>query len=162
MRLFIGIKLDNRVNSIINKICDNLYNEGIRGNYTNKNNIHLTLSFLGEINESKEKEITEVIDSLDVTNIKEIKITGISVLKDMIILNVEKSKELDCLYNELYNKLINLNYKLDNRHFFPHITLVREKNKDYKKGLELVSTFTKVTLFESKRINGVLTYVPLN
>lgn len=162
MRLFIGIKFDEKTMVLIDRIQGMLYNEGMKGNFTNKNNIHLTLSFLGEVNNDKVDVLKKIIDSIDVSKINTIDITGIDVLKDMIILNVNKSVELDNIYNDLVNKLSNNNFNIDKRPYFPHVTLVREKNKDYKKELNIKSKFTKITLFESTRINGVLTYIPLN
>ena len=162
MRLFIGIKFDEKTMVLIDRIQGMLYNEGVKGNFTNKNNIHLTLSFLGEVNNDKVDVLKKIIDSIDVSKINTIDITGIDVLKDMIILNVNKSVELDNIYNDLVNKLSSNNFNIDKRPYFPHVTLVREKNKDYKKELNIKSKFTKITLFESTRINGVLTYIPLN
>ena len=162
MRLFIGIKFDEKTMVLIDRIQGMLYNEGVKGNFTNKNNIHLTLSFLGEVNNDKVDVLKKIIDSIDVSKINTIDITGIDVLKDMIILNVNKSVELDNIYNDLVNKLSSNNFNIDKRPYFPHVTHVREKNKDYKKELNIKSKFTKITLFESTRINGVLTYIPLN
>ena len=162
MRLFIGIKFDEKTMVLIDRIQGMLYNEGVKGNFTNKNNIHLTLSFLGEVNNDKVDVLKKIIDSIDVSKINTIDITGIDVLKDMIILNVNESVELDNIYNDLVNKLSSNNFNIDKRPYFPHVTLVREKNKDYKKELNIKSKFTKITLFESTRINGVLTYIPLN
>lgn len=162
MRLFIGIKFDEKTMFLVDRIQGMLYNEGVKGNFTNKNNIHLTLSFLGEVNNDKVDVLKKIIDSIDVSKINTIDIIGIDVLKDMIILNVNKSVELDNIYNDLVNKLSSNNFNIDKRPYFPHVTLVREKNKDYKKELNIKSKFTKITLFESTRINGVLTYIPLN
>lgn len=164
MRLFIGIKLDNQAINKIKAIDNYLYSQSIRGNYTNYNNIHLTLIFLGEVKKENVNKIIEVANSIDTSNLKQITINEVVNFKEMIIAKVRKSQELDSVYNQLFEKLINLHYSIQNRPFFPHITLVRETNQMIGNVInkEIISGVSKVTLFESKRVNNELQYIPLN
>ena len=50
MRLFIGIKLDDIAIKKVNNYYKYFYSEKVKGNFTDLSNLHLTLSFLGEIN----------------------------------------------------------------------------------------------------------------
>ena len=162
MRLFIGIKIDNKALQKIDNIQKLLYNDGIRGNFTSKNLCHLTLAFLGEIEEYKVSELIDIISSIDSSKLKEIKFLNIELMNQILILKVLKTKELDAYHTALTNELLAHGFNFNYKSFFPHVTLVRESNKDYNKEFIFTSEVTKITLFESKRINGVLTYTPLN
>lgn len=48
MRLFIAINLSDAMkDALINTQCE-MYDRGVRGNYTKEENLHLTLAFIGE------------------------------------------------------------------------------------------------------------------
>lgn len=174
MRLFIGIKLDEIALKKVLAIMDSLYQNGIRGNFTNKNNIHLTLSFLGEINENNVSEIINIINDEEIkeiiNKIENLHITKMKPLKDMIVLELELTKSLEQLQKTLTKKLKNKGYRLEDRSYYPHITLVRQYTKSSNdmyitnivKDVDIFSTVTKVILFESKRIRKDLIYISLN
>ena len=69
-RLFIGVKFSDDVNDyfqtsqlMVEKYCE-------RANYTRYDNFHLTLRFLGMIEESKVPEIVQIIKDLEVQRMK--------------------------------------------------------------------------------------------
>ena len=85
----------------------------------------------------------------------------------MLIGEIEKEINLITLQKELVIKLKDNGFKIEDRSFYPHITLIRQvmglkplKIIDSK--LEIESMVNKITLFESTRINGKLTYIPKN
>lgn len=160
MRAFIGIKLDDKALKITNNYFNMLYQEGVRGNYTDIKNIHLTLSFIGETDRAE--ELKGIINSLDVSKLNYLTIKGIKALKDMLIYEVDKTQELEELYNELLEKLKKENFEVDNKSFFPHITLVRETNKQVVKKISFTSKVEKINLFESIRIKGKIHYISKN
>lgn len=160
MRAFIGINLDDKALKITNNYFNMLYQEGIRGNYTDIKNIHLTLSFIGETD--REEELKDIINSLDVSKLNYLTIKSIKTLKDMLIYEVDKTQELEELYNELLKKLKAKSFKVDNKPFFPHITLVRETNKQVVKEISFTSKVEKINLFQSIRIKGKIHYISKN
>lgn len=165
MRLFIGIKLNQIVINKIKTINNYLYSQNIRGNYTNYNNLHLTLVFLGEVKEENVKEIIKIVNETNISKLEEIELYEITNFKEMIILKVRNTKELNDIYNQLFNDLKRLHFNLQERPYFPHITLVRETNVEVQNILEnkiITNEVNKITLFESKRINKELQYIPLN
>ena len=122
--------------------------------------------FLGEVNENKLNTLKDIISSLNV-NFESIKINKFTKLKDMLIGEIEKEINLITLQKELVIKLKDNGFKIEDRSFYPHITLIRQvmglkplKIIDSK--LEIESMVNKITLFESTRINGKLTYIPKN
>jgi len=161
MRLFIGIKLDNKALKKVDNYMNYLYQKGVRGNYTKLANIHLTLAFLGELSSDKVDELLEIINSVDTSLLKNLTINKIKMLKSIITLNVLKEENLLNVQKDLINKLNNSGYKLEQREYVPHITLVRETSKPVEEDINIISEFTKITLFESRRTNNGLVYVDL-
>lgn len=157
MRAFIGIKLDQEVNKSLEALQKQMYQDNIRGNYSLVNNIHLTLDFLGEIEESDIEIIKSIIDKIKCPKI--IKLTGIKMLRDMIICEVQKSEELLTCQKKLVQLLREQGYRVDNKPYYPHITLVRQANKTINYEVSLESQVTKISLFESTRINNKLCYI---
>lgn len=172
MRVFIGFKIDDVLKKRIIEIRDNLKNEFIKGNYTLDENIHLTLKFIGDVEEGRLELIRECINRLNFNSFN-VEGAGLGLFKKrnkgIIYYNINKNKNLDMLYEEvsksLYNKgiidksQVGVNYK-------PHITLVRnlslnEERERYIKDIGKKKQQMRVegmTLFESTRIDGKLVY----
>lgn len=159
MRLFIGIGLEI-INAKIEKIKNYLYENGVRGNYTLKSNNHLTLSFIGE--ETRLEELTKIIVSLDDIKPKKLIITKVKPIRNMLVLELEQTDELLTYVKALREKLSERNFNYDKKPFVPHITLVREINKNVIMDSYQEVEVSKITLFESKRINGRLIYEEKN
>lgn len=160
MRLFIAIVLKRDTIRYIDKITMQLKANNVNGIYTRTDNIHITLSFLGEVDENKVDDIKNIMSTLNLCELKEIIFDEICNLKDMIIIKIRKSKELNDLYMDLNRKLFKANYLKEVKDFFPHITLIRETKKVINKQINLQANVQDVVLFESKRINQLLNYIP--
>lgn len=48
MRLFVAIQLSDDMKDSIEGVQDEFYDQGVKGNYTIRENMHLTLVFIGE------------------------------------------------------------------------------------------------------------------
>ena len=162
MRLFIGIKLDNKALKKVDNYMNYLYQKDVKGNYTKLANVHLTLAFLGDVSSDKVDELLEIINSVDTSSLKSLKINKIKMLKSIITLNVIRENILLNVQKDLTNKLNEKGYKLDQREYVPHITLVREASKTIEEDINIISEFTKITLFESIRTNNGMVYVDLS
>lgn len=158
MRSFIGIKLNDCIEDIKN-IINHLKQEDKLANYTRIENIHLTLEFLGEIELKDIKKIKEVFQEINANEFN-LKINKITNLKDMIILKVKENKELTKLQNTIHDKLESLGFKLEKRKFLPHITIARRTSLRIDQNISLTSKINSIILFESIRLEGILTYIP--
>lgn len=173
-RLFIGVHFDNEINNYfksaqlrIEKYCE-------RANYTSYDNFHLTLKFIGVMEESSILTIIDVIENL--------KATPVSVLFDHIGFFYKKGRyviymgtkpevmltELALKLNEELVKKGVVEYRLEDFSYTPHITLCRNARIlvhpiDLSKGIEIkyYARISNITLFESVNIDGKLMYKPI-
>ena len=163
MRVFIGIKVDSKAQNKIKSYFNLFYENKVRGNYTKISNLHMTLVFLGEISEDKIPILKSIINSVKL-EVNEIKLSKISTIKDILVSDIEENEGIVHMYNDLATKLEQANFKFEKHKLYPHITLIR-KAENYERfigcEMNITSTFDKITLFESKRINNELIYIDL-
>lgn len=159
MRCFIGLNFNSDASKKINNLSLSLKKSGVKGNYTDKSNIHLTLLFLGEVSLKDTEKIKEALGKIEFSSFS-ILINEVTKLKDIIILKIEKSDELMALQKEVVKKVKSIlpNIKEENE-FYPHITLVRENKDNIYKKISVIDKVNSIILFSSERINGKLQYI---
>ena len=163
MRLFIGIKIDQKAQKKINGYFNFFYENKVSGNYMKLSNLHMTLVFLGETDERKVSTIKDIISNINL-KIDSIKIAKTAMLKDILVGEVVKGPELEEIYQTLKKELKKIGFTFEDGKLYPHVTLIRKVNNQEKfvdKEMNIVSYFDHITLFESKRINNELIYVDL-
>lgn len=166
MRLFIAINFDQETKQNIIAVQRRLRELG-RGNFSRPENLHLTLAFLGEVAPGRVAVIRRLMDNLNVHSLRLVfDHVGYFQRKDGDIwwLGLEPNKALLALQKELYHRLTDAGFQLDNRPFSPHITLARkvvlDKEADRNKliGAPFATKADTVSLMLSERIAGQLTY----
>lgn len=165
MRLFIAINFNKETKEKILKVQKNLVELYSKGSPTKIENIHLTLIFLGEVEEKRLPTIKNIMDSLKFNNLNLV-FDKIGIFKrrndDIYWLGLEENKELLSLQNSLYKKLLRENFKLESKPFSPHITLARKVVLPSKVKPILNSKFSTninyISLMESKIINRKVSY----
>lgn len=155
MRLFLGIKPTKQALLAIQKLIKTLQAKGITGNYTDINNIHLTLVFIGEVEEAN--KLKSIMNGIHCRPFS-FQMNKLTKLKDMFILEIEKTKELDELQTRLADEIIKQGYCIEKRNFYPHITLVREVKEDFKMNIAISSEVKSFELYLSERIQGKINY----
>lgn len=172
MRVFIGINFSEDIKDNLFTIENDLRQNTIKGNFTLKNNLHLTLQFIGEVNEEELSLLKDVvIKTASNFNRFTFKVNGVGEFRSqrgqIVYAAVEYSKELDQLYNFINEELRKKGLTFERRPYTPHITLAREVqyqstfNINDFRFIQFVVNVDKLTLFESTRINGLLTYLPI-
>jgi 2'-5' RNA ligase len=152
MRTFIAIDINQDIKDKISRIQDRLKYLNDKISLVKPENLHLTLKFLGEL---EEKEIAELKENLKDTlkSIKKFKIhlTGSGVFPSekkirVIWIGIKEgkrelariSKQIEPLFQE---------FNLDNKPFSPHLTIGRVKSiKDRKKLLTEVKKLESISL----------------
>lgn len=170
MRLFIAIDFSEEIKDKLSKIIQELKTQSKRGNFTARENLHLTLVFIGESNNVS--AVTEAMDRVKAGSF-DISVGGLGRFRrdggDIYWIGVSKNSYLTALYGSLYKELCEKGFKLESREYKPHLTLGREVivNEDFDKGefdrkiQKIDSIVNKITLMKSERINGKLTYTPV-
>ncbi|MGD9886435.1 MAG: RNA 2',3'-cyclic phosphodiesterase [Bacilli bacterium] len=158
MRTFIGIKpLDCLYDLVV--VQNNLRTQ-TQAHFTKPENIHLTLFFLGEIDDSQIEKVKKVFDKMVFKSFS-LEINEITNFKDMIIAKTKKNFQLDGLYKKLKDLLMDQGFLFENRPYFSHITLARETSYQVKKDVSYLFNVNTVTLFSSERDNNGLKYRPI-
>lgn len=132
MRAFLAVKLsDMAVNEIAN-LQEELKKYTLKGRWTKKDNLHITLKFFGEINTDdvdKIKDATEdVAKSFSPFNIRIDKIGCFKGKESYRILwvGIDNDKELKILHDKIEDNLLKIGFKKDDRNFKTHITIARD------------------------------------
>lgn len=126
-RLFISINLPDDVKSKLHKIQQKLKQQldFLPVKWEQFDKLHLTLFFIGETDESNIKKIE---DKLSEINFNEINLQAreITTFPRVLILKLSNpDKNLFSLQESITEKLNELGFKSDHKHFKPHITLAR-------------------------------------
>lgn len=172
MRLFIAIEFSEKEKTALMQSAEVLRASCARGNFSLRENYHLTLRFLGEAPPAKVKRITAAMDecraaAFDVTvgRLGRFRRDG----GDIFWREISAPRALNDLHRELSQRLAAAGFPPEERAFKPHLTLAREAVLRPSATLAalsaqmpaLVHTADGMTLMRSERIGGKLTYTPL-
>lgn len=165
MRLFIAISFSEKIKELIYNEEKKLESKMTHGHITEKNNIHLTNIFIGEVNNPK--NVSDVLDKINMESF-DILIKGLNYFNRgdsrLYYLDIKNNENLVNIYNFLYDELIKKGYNIEYKDYKPHVTLAREvklSDNVVIKDLNLLYKVTKISLMESKRINGELKYIEI-
>lgn len=175
MRTFIAIEFDKETKNNISNLQNAIKADCKKGNFTTKDNLHLTLHFLGELEPEDIEYVEEAMHATAEKNRKftlNFEKTGYFDRGERCIvwLGIEKSKELVRLYEILERNLSKQGFKREKTAFTPHVTLSRETALIYNKKI-IVDKFKpefegmevkEICLMESRRIGGKLVYKKLS
>jgi 2'-5' RNA ligase len=174
MRIFLAIEFSDDIKKYLYNIQEIVKKNSISGKFTDKDNFHLTLRFIGETTEAQLNNLKKAIDNVVLNQEKfELNLSRLGEFprgrKRIIWLGIEANQMMDRLYLKLENELEKQGYEKEGRDFVPHITMGREvviaeefKELERKvKTTDEIVSVGKVSIMESTRIDGKLTYVPI-
>ena len=175
MRLFIAITFNEELKAQISLLMERLRPMALQGSFTLKDNLHLTLIFIGETKRVEEVKLA-MTKGISQANIGEfdLLIKGIGSFKrregDIYWLGIEQNLDLLKLQKMLLKGLKEAGfYDIDDREYKPHLTLgrrVRMVDGFQPKDLEVQEEsmhqrVTKISLMSSERIKGRLVYTEI-
>ncbi|MBR2778747.1 MAG: RNA 2',3'-cyclic phosphodiesterase [Firmicutes bacterium] len=123
MRLFIAIQLDDSMKEALAAVQNEFRAQGIRGNYTPVENMHLTLAFIGEY--SDPGEVLEVMEEADFAPFR-LEYSGIGSFDALWWAGIRENEPLKMLVRKLRHALAEAGIPYDRKKFRPHITLIRK------------------------------------
>ena len=155
MRLFVAIDINKKLCSAVGELqqkCKSRMKDQSGLKWVDPELMHLTLKFLGEVDENKIEDISRAVEaaclgkepfefdfSLIGTFGRPAKILWLGSEKQ----NVNLAK----LATDIENALQNLGFEKEQREFNAHLTLARIKNRSIDKTLQqLVNDFSKINL----------------
>ena len=142
---------------------DGLKEYGVRGNYTQPENLHLTLAFIGET--EKVEEIKAAVDAVKFEPfvIRTGKMGCFNGRSRVIWLGIEGEDKVKAIAQQLRRNLDQRGIDYAKGKFSPHITLVRQPS-EMPLDIDVESesmTVSKIYVMKSERINGRLVYTAL-
>ena len=123
MRLFIAVLLSPKICEALSDVQDRLFRRGVRGNYTNTENLHLTLAFIGDY--SDPHAVLEAMASVPFVPFP-LALEGIGCFRDLWWAGIRKSDALETYVRRLRHALSEADIPFDKKRFSPHITLIRK------------------------------------
>ncbi len=163
MRIFIAIRFTEVFKSSILDAQDGLKEYGVRGNYTQPENLHLTLAFIGET--ERVEEIKAAVDAVKFEPfvIRTGKMGCFNGRSRVVWLGIEGEDKVKAIAQQLRRNLDQRGIDYAKGKFSPHITLVRQPS-EMPLDIDVESesmTVSKIYVMKSERINGRLVYTAL-
>ncbi len=163
MRLFIAVNFEKSVVDSLVSLQEYLRSSGVTGNYTKRENLHMTLAFIGEYGNPD-----DVLDAMESVELKPVTVmlNGVRHFRDMYFAIAEEDQRLKGYVRRLRRALAENGIPFDRKKFSPHITLIRKVS--YINGLPelaelpLIETeVSRVSLMLSERGKNRMIYSEL-
>ena len=123
MRLFIAIQLNDEMKDALQGMQDYMRSRGVKGNYTKRDNLHLTLAFIGEFDDPD--AVLEVIKRAGLRPF-DIALSGTGSFTSLWWAGMDGGMALQSFARRLRRELDNAGIPYDRKKFSPHITLIRK------------------------------------
>ncbi len=154
MRAFIAINLPDRIKEKILEMTKEFQEKGIRK--VGKQNLHLTLKFLGDVNEKNVEEIMQILKTVDCAKF-EVSLKNIGFFPNenfikVVWLGIENGRnELIELQKQIDQKLEKCGFKSEGT-YEPHLTIARVKSIKDKK--EFLDKLKKIKFEDNFRVSN--------
>ena len=122
VRLFIAVQLSEEMRDEICRAQGELLCMGVRGSYTPRENLHLTLAFIGDY--SDPEQVLEVMSGIPFEPF-ELRLDGMGCFGDLWWAGLKPSPGLQGYVRQLRHALAEEGIPFDRKRFSPHITVLR-------------------------------------
>lgn len=174
MRIFIAIELEDEMREYLADVQERTRKECKRGNFTPKENFHLTLRFIGE---ATGQDIEFLKEAMTETALRNRKFTLVldkigffpRGTRGVLWAGVEQNAALVRIFSGLEKNLSKQGFPREKKGLSPHITLGREVEpfrgfREVQRKIVVekkTMLVTKISLMESVRIGPKLVYRPI-
>lgn len=173
MRVYIAIDFHNSTKKYFESIGNSIKPFCLEGKFTEVNNFHLTLRFIGDVDELEIPKLKEIIDSATCSiEPFSLKISSLGIFSrkktNILWLGIDENQILSTLCSKLSILLQQNKVHFYDKGFMPHITLGRQVTLIDSFDINSFSSFEKsniiinnISLMQSKEIHGKLNGVPI-
>ena len=125
MRLFVALQVSPSIKETLISVMEYARRQGLRGHYVTPQNLHLTMAFLGEVDDP-----APVISALPKVRFQPFRLTlhDTVTFGNILCAGTQHPSELMALAQEIRQQLDEAGIDYDRKKFTPHITLVRNMN----------------------------------
>ena len=165
MRLFIAVLPDEQAREALAEVQDRMRGAGLRGNYDIRENLHITLAYIGEY-----PDPVNILDLLQEVQ-KEpftLSLQGIGAFRKLYWCGVKDSDALQVLAAGIRHRLADAEIPFDRKRFVPHITLLRKAWSECNDPFpsievpEVSWTVDRISLMKSERTKQGMVYTEIN
>lgn len=169
MRLFFAVNFTDTEKDSLMRTVSSLHTGLLYGSYTRRDNLHLTLAFIGELERARLGDAVAAADAIRLAAF-DFTVGGAGRFGDLIWLGVSDGEaELRRLSSAVSAECRARKVPTDAKPFSPHLTVVRrvEMKPDFlleafSKGVKPLAVHVRsFELMLSERTNGVLKYTPV-
>jgi 2'-5' RNA ligase len=172
MRLFLAINLNAEIKDYLSEAIQRLKRNASGGSFTRRENLHLTLVFLGETREDKLNAVKRAMDRVEGSPFR-LSFQGFGRFNrrggDIHWAGVDRAEALLSVQKRLSEALAEEGFSLENREYAPHLTLGREvrvsgPSEDIYGSLageRHEMSVSRISLMRSERIGGTLVYTEI-
>ena len=161
MRLFIAIRFPENIKDALSDTIKDLRAQGVSGNFSRTENLHLTLAFLGKV--GFPESVCGAMDKVSAAPMR-LELERGGSFKDLYWVGLKESPALKDYVRKLRAQLRNDGIWFDSKAFNPHITILRRaRNAEGVKIYVRNEAFTanRISLMKSERIDGKLVYTEI-
>lgn len=160
MRLFVAIQLSEEMKTAITDTLHTMKKQGIHGSYVPKQNLHLTLAFIGET-----KGAAAVKEALQTVSFKPFRLmlSDMGTFGDLLWVGMKGNQGLSAAVKSVRAALDAAGIEYDRKAFVPHITIIRKMNGNWKQipAPKGDMTVKKISLMKSEMKDGKRVYTEI-
>ena len=165
MRLFFALQLNESARESADTMAYTA-KASLSGKYTRKEDYHVTVAYVGEIERERLEELKEIGRECALcAKPSELTLSGSGLFKKNILYAGIKGGEVYAPLSEmLKDKLSEARFPFDPKPYKAHVTIAHELHPDefpLPEPDEVVFPVKSLTLFESTRVKNVLRYLPV-
>lgn len=171
MRIFVALELPQKTKDNLERSSRQFAEYADGGNFVPKENLHLTLHFLGNVEPSDLIYVQSAMDAVKDLPAPMLAVTQFALQRagDIVWAKIRQSEELTQLHDLLGERLEQNGFETEHRAYRPHVTLIRKKSftlpfSEVTKNVQVYNMpfdATRLTLFESVFDGKGVTYRPL-
>lgn len=171
MRVFIALNIPDKMRDNLERSASQFKSMATGGNFTRKENYHVTLHFLGNVQPNNLIYIQSAMDAIKNLPAPRLAISQFAVLRasDIVCAKFNKNSALTELHDLLADNLEKMGFTVERRAYRPHVTVIRKYafNLPFSEVTKCVDVYNKpfdapeVVLYESVFGDNGVTYNPL-